>query len=113
MKFLISIDLSLVAFTSYAQIETTPYGKITGIETRSWGMHIQVDYAVGEKLGCKIEPGATYMLDLHKDKVSHDGGNFDLVQSMVLAAYMANKDISFHLYECLARPQVGHVRVRN
>ena len=105
----------LAAHSQAWATETTPWGQITAVETRSWGLHINVDYSVGAGLGCQANPGDTYMLDLHMNKVSIDGGNFDLVQSAVLTAFAAGRQVSFHLYECVpgsGRPYVGHVRIR-
>lgn len=106
--------ISALPQSAYAA-ETTPYGKITGIETRDWGLHVNVDYALGASLGCPSSPGDVYMLDLHKDYVSINGGNFEAVQASVLSAFMAGREISFHLYTCRSsndRPYVGHVRIR-
>ncbi len=113
-KYLIVLFGCFLSSACLAALETTPYGKIVGIETRAWGMHIQVDYTVGSTLGCKVDPGAAYMLDLNKASISQTGENYELVSSTILAAFMAQKDVSFHLYQCgPSRPIVGHVRVRN
>jgi len=37
--------LSLSVFA----VETTPYGKIVGIETREWGLHVQTDFSGGSQ----------------------------------------------------------------
>jgi len=113
MKKILLTILSLISLSAGAA-ETTPYEKIVGIETREWGMHVQVDFTVGKDIGCEVLPGTTYMLDLHRDFIG-GAGNFDLTQSMIMAAFMANKSVSFHLYQCNAstRPYVGYVRVVN
>ncbi|WP_096086614.1 hypothetical protein [Agaribacterium haliotis] len=115
IKILSGFVLLGCVYTASAATETTPYGKVTGIESRSWGLHVQVDFQVGQALGCAVNPGAMYMLDLSEAKVSKDGGNYEFIQSAVLAAFIAQSDISFHLYECNPsnRPYIGHIRLKN
>lgn len=113
MRYLLTLLLLSIPLIVSA-METTPYGKITGIETRPWGMHVQVDYAAGKSIGCEVRPGMAYMLDLNESKVNQNGENYELSQSLILAAFLAQKDVSFHLYECGSqRPYIGHVRVRS
>lgn len=113
MKYL-SLIAVVFSSVSFASTETTPYTKITGIETRGWGMHVQVDVSVGQTVGCRVEPGATYMLDLNKSKMNQTGENYEFAQSAILAAFMAQSDISFHIYECTSsgRPIIGHIRLK-
>jgi hypothetical protein len=101
------------AFASSAfAVETTPYGKIVGIETREWGLHVQTNFAGGTSLGCPIQVGAQYMYDFD---LSTQGSNANGAMSVLLAAFAAGKDVSFHLYNCRSgntRPVIGHIRVR-
>lgn len=101
------------AFASSAfAVETTPYGKIVGIETREWGLHVQTNFAGGTSLGCPVQVGALYMYDFD---LSAQGSNANGAMSVLLAAFAAGKDVSFHLYSCRSgntRPIIGHVRVR-
>ena len=114
MKYFIVVLLIICSFSANAALETTVYGKIVGLETRAWGMHVQVDFPVGQKAGCPVSPGTMYMLDLSETKVSQTGGNYDFVQSVILASFMAQKEVSFHIYECgSSRPIIGHVRVKH
>ena len=99
-------------FSSPLFAETTAYGKIVGIETRGENMHVQTDFVCGASLGCGVSVGAIYMFDFVASKQG-SGANF--VQSVILSAFAANKDVSFHLYECNSnnsRPVIGHVRVK-
>lgn len=104
--------LSVTAVPALADLETTPYGRIVGIETRQANMHVQTDFPAGTKLGCPVNVGSTYMYDLI---VAEQGEGADTVTSVILAAFMAGKEVSFHLYQCngsSTRPVIGHVRVR-
>jgi hypothetical protein len=115
MKKLSSKMLICILFIlpSYAQaLETTVYGKIVGIETRHWGFHVQTDFSAGESIGCKVNPGASYMFDLD---ISQQGANANGVISTLLAAFASGKEVSFLLYECRpgnTRPMIGHLRVK-
>jgi hypothetical protein len=112
MNKLFGFLLFLVSLNSLAGLQTTPYGKIVGIETRQGSMHVQTDFASGDKLGCFVGVGTTYMYDFDPKK---QGEGVAFVQSVILAAFAAGKDISFHLYECNSsnsRPVIGHVRVK-
>ena len=114
MKFFTLALLLSVSINCLAAMETTSYGKITGFETRSWGMHVQVDFSVGAPIGCKVDPGAAYMLDLNKSNINQNGEGYEFAQSLILAAFVAQKPVSFHLYSCASgRPQIGHIRVKN
>jgi hypothetical protein len=105
--------LSLFISSLCSALETTAYGKIVGIETRGGAMHVQTDFAAGTTMGCAVAVGTMYMFDfVPTDDVV--GDNF--VRSVILSAFMAGKDISFHLYACNggnSRPVIGHVRVLN
>jgi hypothetical protein len=112
MKKILAFILLSVSLNSNADLQTTPYGQIVGIETRGQNMHIQTNFSSGDKLGCAVSVGAIYMYDFSAAK---QGDGDQLVQSVLLAAFMAGKDVSFHLYECNtsgSRPVIGHVRVK-
>jgi len=111
VNIIISVIVILLSNKAYA-LETTAYGKITGYETRDWGLHVQTNFAAGSSLGCPVLPGSSYMYDL---RIDTQGLNYNAVVSSIMSAFMAGKDVSFHLYECIpgnARPIIGHVRVR-
>lgn len=111
-KFWCMMLMLTVSTSVYADIETTAYGKIVGIETRGEDMHVQTNFAAGSKTGCVVSVDDIYMYDFDASKQG-DGAKF--VQSVILAAFAAGKDVSFHLYECNSnnsRPIIGHVRVR-
>lgn len=109
-KKLTFIFLMFLSSTIYA-LETTPYGKIVGIETRAWGLHVQTDFSAGSKLNCPVSTGQTYMFDFI---LSRNVGNSKFIQSSLFAAFISGTPVSFHLYECNgARPIIDHVRLKN
>lgn len=111
VKLIVFILPSLIGSVAFA-LETTSYGKIKGIETRAWGLHVQTNFSGGNSLGCPVSPGSPYMFDL---VLNSQGENANAVVSVILAAFAAGKDVSFHLYECRpgnTRPIIGHVRVK-
>ena len=94
--------------------ESTPYGKNTGIESRSWGMHFQTNFSDGGLNNCPVNVGDTYMYDFRHDNTYNGTSSNDEV-SMLLAAFAAQSDIAFHIYGCNdvgSRPIIGHIRVR-
>ncbi len=111
MRILLFLSLFISSVSS--ALETTAYGKIVGIETRGSAMHVQTDFSAGTTMGCAVSVGGVYMFDfLPTDDMT--GDNF--VRSVILSAFMAGKDVSFHLYKCNGgntRPVIGHVRVLN
>ena len=115
MKKIISVMLmSIATNVSMAAHEQTVYGKITGIESRSWGMHIQTDFAAGKSNGCEVTPGMTYMYDFQYAN-NNNGDSADDEIAMILTAFSAHSDISFHIYGCNSannRPVVGYIRLR-
>ena len=111
MKYIFGVLIYLVVASSYA-LETTVYGKIVGIETRNGNMHVQTDFSGGASLNCGVTAGTLYMYDFLS---SEQGEGADFVRSVILSAFIAQKDVSFHLYKCNsnnARPVIGHVRIK-
>ncbi len=111
MKKLLSLTLliSLTPIPALA-LETTVYGKITGIETRAWGLHVQTDFAGGQSLNCGVTPGQTYMYDF---LLSRNVENAEFIQATLLTAFTAGLDVSFHMYVCNGpRPTIDHVRIK-
>ena len=69
-------------------------------------------FAGGSKLGCSVIPGAVYMYDFDAN-TQGEGTNF--VKSVLLAAFVSGKEVSFHLYQCnntKSHPVIGHVRIK-
>lgn len=120
MKF-IKIAILTVIFCpliSHA-VGSTGYGKIVGIESRAWGMHIQTDFgyvpSTNSGLNCSATVGNTYMYDFRYDSIRNGPGEGKVGASMILAAFLSQKEISFHLYECHnggERPLVGYIRLK-
>lgn len=111
----LALGFFLFSSLSAQAVEHTLWGKITGMETREWGLIVNVDFSVGQSLGCPRTPSDTYMLYLHETYSSNGGGNFAAVQSSVLTAFASGSDIAFHLYQCTVSggvPYIGHVRLR-
>jgi len=110
------LALALNSFTAFAG-GTTSYGKIVGIETREWGLHIQTDFPF-TFTGCSATVGALYMYDFRYDGVRNNQASStigSMETSIILAAFAAQQDISFHIYEChdtSSRPLVGYIRVK-
>lgn len=114
LRFLIKLVVFMTGVLSLSvfAVETTPYGKIVGIETREWGLHVQTDFSGGSALGCPVQVGVLYMYDFN---LSTQGNNANGVMSVLLAAFISGKDVSFHLYSCSSdnqRPVIGHLRVK-
>ncbi len=94
-------------------VESTNFGKIVGIETRSWGLHIQTDFAAGTASGCPVNVGDTYMYDFRIDNPNNSSPTANAELSIILAAFAAQKDIAFHIYGCSGtRPLIGYLRLR-
>lgn len=94
--------------------ETTAYGKITGIESRIWGLHVQTTFSGGGSLGCQVNVGETIMYDFRDDN-TRNSPDAKTEKAMLLAAFVAGKDVSFHLYECNSggtRPIIGYIRIK-
>ncbi len=105
------ILLSIICAKSFAVHEATAFGKIVGIESRDWGMHIQTDFAGGASNGCPVNVGDTYMFDMKYDN-SRFGGDASDEISMILAAYASQTKIAFHVYGCNgSRPEIGYIRL--
>ena len=105
------LTFSLIAFTSSSIAATTAYGKIVGLETRQWGMHIQTDFGFTME-GCSAVVGGTYMFDFiyNSDKNSPSAS---IEVSVILAAFAAKQDIAFHVYDCnTSRPKIGYILLK-
>lgn len=114
IQLIIVLATLLLSLNASAASETTSYGKITGIESRTWGMHIQTTFGAGGPNNCKVSPGDTYMYDFRHDN-SRNGTDSTEEVSMLLAAFSAQTDISFHIYSCNQsnnRPLIGYIRLR-
>ena len=106
------IGLSLIFASCSSIAATTTYGKIVGIETRPWGLHIQTDFGFSMG-GCEANVGATYMYDFAyaSDKNSSQSASAEI--SIILAAFAAQRNIAFHIYECNGpRPKVGYILLK-
>lgn len=112
-KLTIGIIL-LVVPTFVGAVQTTPYGKIVGIETRDWGLHVQTDFGF-DKMGCLATVGALYMYDFHYGNTMNSSDKASVEVSLLFAAFAAQKDVSFHIYSCIehgTRPLIGFIRVK-
>ncbi len=113
-KSFIVLMALLASISTYSAIESTPFGKIVGIESRSWGFHIQTNFGAGGPNNCAVNTGETYMYDFRHDSSRNGNDSSDEV-SMILAAFAAQLDIAFHIYGCNeagTRPLIGFVRLR-
>ncbi|CCN34329.1 exported hypothetical protein [Vibrio nigripulchritudo SO65] len=113
-KKIVPICLIFTCFQAFAVHEQTPYGKIVGIESRSWGMHIQTNFSGGDKNNCPVKVGDTYMYDFNYLNSNNSPGASAEV-SMLLAAFASQSDIGFHIYGCNGagnRPVIGFIRLR-
>lgn len=113
-KILPVMILLFISSNISAVTESTVFGKITGIESRSWGMHVQTNFAGGGPNGCPVTVGQTYMYDFRHDNNNNGSDSSDEV-AMILAAFAAQSDIAFHIYGCNDagnRPIIGYVRLR-
>jgi hypothetical protein len=112
-KVLFALTLYCATNSVFA-LETTVYGKIVGIETRTWGLHVQTEFSGGVSLGCPVTVGDVYMYDF----IYGNTRNSELAameKTVLLTAFSTGKDVSFHLYECNSnntRPIIGYIRVR-
>jgi len=114
MRKIIFALLMIVPMYASAANESTPFGKITGIESRPWGMHIQTTFAGGAANNCPVSVGATYMYDFRYDNPNNGVSANDEV-SMILSAFTAQSDIAFHIYGCNDagnRPLIGYIRLK-
>ncbi|ALO42750.1 hypothetical protein [Pseudoalteromonas phenolica] len=106
--------ISLVSLKAVAVHEQTAYGKIVGIESRPWGMHIQTNFAGGAKNNCPVKAGDTYMYDFKYENSNNSPGASAEI-SMILAAFASQSDVAFHIYGCNEdgrRPVVGFILMR-
>lgn len=113
---LIFILLAIASSNALAVHQATPFGKIVGIESRSWGMHIQTDFGIGDANNCAVEVGDTYMYDFRFDRSSFSGEDASDEIAMILAAYASQTKIAFHIYGCNdggSRPVIGYIRLSN
>ena len=102
----------ITILTSVNSFAATSYGKIVGIETRTWGLHIQTDFGYSMS-GCEAVVGAQYMYDFEyaNDKNSSETANVEV--SILLAAFAAGKDVAFHIYSCnTSRPKIGYILIK-
>ncbi len=102
-----------MSLKTYAAHESTVFGKIVGIESRSWGMHIQTDFAGGASNGCPVKVGDTYMYDFVYANNNFGDDPSDEI-SMILAAYASQTKIAFHIYGCNSnsnRPSISYIRL--
>jgi hypothetical protein len=118
MKILIRLTglLFFVITTSTASAYETAHGKIVGIETRPWGLHIQTDFQFPGSTGisCPVNVGDTYMYDFRYDS-PRNSADANIEKSILLAAFSAGKDVAFHIYECNSsesRPLIGFIIVK-
>ncbi len=95
---------------------TTGYGKIVGIETREWGLHIQTSFGFShESFNCEAVVDGTYMYDFLYDNSMNSSSSASIEVSVLLAAFAASKDVAFHIYDCNVdggRPKVGYILIR-
>ncbi len=106
------LGLSLIFVSCSSIASTTAYGKIVGIETRPWGLHIQTDFGFSMD-GCAATVGATYMYDFAYTSDKNSSPLASAEVSILLAAFAAQKNIAFHIYECNGtRPKVGYILVK-
>ncbi len=106
------ISLSFIFLSGTSVAATTSYGKIVGIETRAWGLHIQTDFGFSMEV-CEAVVGETYMYDFvyTSDRNSSESASVEI--SIIMAAFAAKKDIAFHIYECNStRPKVGFILLK-
>jgi len=105
------LSFSLIILSCSTIASTTNYGKIIGIETRSWGMHIQTDFGFTME-GCSAIVGGAYMYDfVYNNDKNSPSASAEI--SIILAAFAANKDIAFHVYDCnSSRPKVGYILLK-
>ena len=101
-----------IALSAQSIADTTTYGKIVGIETRAWGLHIQTDFSFA-MAGCEAVAGKTYMYDFVYSNYMNSTADAKVEASIILSAFAANKDIAFHIYDCNGvRPRVGYILIR-
>jgi hypothetical protein len=106
---IIGVVLIVIAGESSA---ATEYGKIVGIETRAWGLHIQTDFGFS-MTGCEAVVNQPYMYDFVYSNNMNSSVDAKVEVSIIFAAFAANKDVSFHIYDCnTSRPKIGYIRVK-
>jgi hypothetical protein len=106
------IGLLLIFVSSFSFAGTTAYGKITGIETRDWGLHIQTSFGYSRE-GCEAIVGGTYMYDFVYGNNMNSSSSATVEVSILLAAFAAQKNVAFHIYDCnTSRPKIGYILVK-
>lgn len=113
-KLLLSVIMLVSTFNTMAATESTSFGRITGIETRDWGLHVQTTFGAGAANGCSVSVGDGYMYDFRHDNVNNGTESSDEV-SILLAAFAAQSNVAFHIYGCnsaVSRPLIGFIRLK-
>ena len=108
------VFLCFISLKVTAAHEQTVYGKIVGIESRPWGMHIQTSFAGGEKNNCPVKVGSTYMYDFQFANSNNSPGASAEI-AMILAIFASQTDVAFHIYGCndgRTRPVIGYILMR-
>lgn len=105
------ISTALIVLSGEA-VAATAYGKIVGIETRDWGLHIQTDFGYSMS-GCQAVVNEEYMYDFLYANSMNSSVNASSEVSLLFAAFAANKSVSFHIYDCNGpRPKIGYIRIK-
>ncbi len=105
----LGVLLFLASMNSFA---LAGYGKIVGIETRDWGLHVQTDFGY-EMTGCEAVVGGTYMYDFVYANNMNSSDSASVEVSMLLAAFASGKSVAFHIYDCnTSRPKIGYILIK-